>query len=162
MGRPRMTAMELELSGQDKFAPKRYENYNHSRGVIPCDVEIKPPRGISKRSKELWNTLVPDLLQMGVLSRTDFGELERLILLYDELQKIDAMIKECDKHKDIQSDKWVQRRAKLNGIMNTTQSNFTKVCASFGLHPTDRTRWPINEDNQKFKEEDPLDIIIGG
>ena len=121
MARPRDTARQLQLSGLAEHAPQRYSNYNMTEGIIPKDTIIKPPRGISKRSKDLWNTLVPDLLSMRVLSETDFGELERLILLYDELQKIEAMIKECDKNQDVTNDKWVIRRAKFNAQFNTEQ-----------------------------------------
>ena len=162
MARPRDTARQLQLSGLAEHAPQRYENYNMTEGIIPKDTIIKPPRGISKRSKDLWNTLVPDLLSMRVLSETDFGELERLILLYDELQKIEAMIKECDRHQDVTNDKWIIRRAKLNSMLNSTQSSFTKLCSNFGMHPVDRTRLPMNQEDSHFKEEDPLEVLLGG
>ena len=88
MARPRDTARQLELSGLAEHAPQRYSNYNMTEGIIPKDTIIKPPRGLSKKSKALWESLVPNLLSMRVLSETDFGELERLILLYDELLRL--------------------------------------------------------------------------
>ena len=47
-------------------------------------------------------------------------------------------------------------------MVDTNQNCIPKLCSNFGMHPVDRTRLPMNQEDSHFKEEDPLEVLLGG
>lgn len=149
----------LELSGMIKRQPSRYKDMNLSEGVPVEASAIIPPKGISAQAKKAWDTMVPPLLQMRMLSETDLIQLDNLIRTYDELLLIRKKIKEYDKDYSFDDPDYIKNRVKLSGWLNNTQTTYTKLSSLFGLTPVDRTRLPRLPEEEP-EAEDPLDLIL--
>lgn len=159
MSRPRGTASHLILSGQTERKPQKYSKYNLTEGVIPTDGTIVAPKGLSKTAKKAWNVTVPALLQMKSLSVTDFVQLENLFITYDELLTVRKAMADYDKEHTIAESDYIEKRKKLNTWFNNTQATFTTLASRFGMTPADRTRLPMDSEDDGNK--DPLEVIIG-
>ena len=158
MGQVRASAAQLKLSGLSTWNKSHYkENYNLTEGILP-QGDIIAPKSLSPTAKKAWNTTVPALLQMKALSVTDFVQLENLFMLYDELLKARKAIKEFDKTHSVVDDDYISKRRMLNAWLNQTQTTFTTLACRFGMTPSDRTRLPIEEDDDNSK--DPLEVLV--
>jgi P27 family predicted phage terminase small subunit len=157
MGASRLTGTQLKLSGLAEWNKSHYKSYNLTEGVVP-EGNIVAPKGLSATAKKAWNTTVPALMEMRSLSVTDFVQLENLFTIYDELLKARKAIKEFDKNHSLEEKGALNTRRSLNTWLNNTQQTFTSLASRFGMTPVDRTRLPIEEEEEDAK--DPLEVLV--
>ena len=161
MARPRATGQHIKLSGLLDKKQKYKTEYNLTEGIIPSEgTVIIAPKKLSKDAKRAWDVTVPALLEMKALSVTDFVQLEQMFVVYDELLTARKTIKEFDKSHSISEDDYIHKRKALNAWFNNTQQTFNSMASRFGMTPSDRTKLPNGETEEK--EQDPLEILTNG
>ena len=158
-GRPRGTPQHLEVSGLTKKRKKYYEERNNQQVATIEAVEIEPPKKYSKETKAAWNSIVPNLLSMGVLTELDLPSMQMMFDSYEEYVQAKKAITKFEKIHTLLEPDYVTKRKALNTWMINCQINFNKIAARFGLMPTERSRLPINSQEQE-EDEDPLEIIL--
>lgn len=154
----RYPARLAELNGTIKQNPQNFKNRYMGEGVIPKDGQLVAPKSLSATAKKAWNTTVSALLEIGVISVTDFVQLENLFLMYDELLKARKAIKDFDSQpENADQFKQIEMRRKLNARLVSTQSLFNSMARDFGMTPVDRTKLPKGSDDE---DADPLEVLI--
>jgi len=160
MSRPRSPAKHVELNGLAKHNKHVYEQRNNTDGIVPKDGSLVAPKGLSKTAKKAWDITVSSLLEMRVLSVTDFVQLENLFMVYDELLRARKALKDFDNTKPEEGEdpfKRIAARRKLSSWFLDAQSSFNILAGKFGMTPSERTNLPKG-DNDDTK--DPLDTLI--
>ena len=159
MGRPRSPYQHLELNGLTTKNKNHYEmlHYNPTEG-IPLEGIPVCPRGTTKRGKKFWNTTIPYLCQIGVLSYTDLAQMEALLFSYEALQKSIDDLRQWDSIEHTLDRDNILARKNLVTTYNISQTNFNTLASKFGMTPSDRTKLPIISYKEE-KEEDPLSML---
>lgn len=160
-GRPRATTQHLEVSGLLDRKKKCYaETRRETQLAVIKDVRIDPPKKYSQETKQAWMAIVPNLVDIGVLTEVDLPSMQMMFDCYEEYVQAKKAITKFEKIHSILEPDYVTKRKALNTWMVNSQINFNKIAARFGIMPTERSRLPINEGEGVSGEEDPLEIIL--
>lgn len=90
-----------------------------------------PPEGLGAEGKKMWESLVKNFDQIGMLSELDLGMLEKYCFLEDQFQHLRAKLE----------DEGYNESSQKNGIYSALSSILTHMCrigGKFGLTPADR------------------------
>jgi P27 family predicted phage terminase small subunit len=115
------------------------------------------PDWISAEAKSAWEQLIPQLEQMGVLTRIDGFALTVLCQTWAEWKKSSEFVAKHGVAYPIKDDEgnitYFQQFPQV-AIMHKTAATLDKYFASFGMDPAARSRITVNEPKQEEKAKD--------
>jgi P27 family predicted phage terminase small subunit len=162
-GRPaKPTALKL-LHGETRPSQVNYDEPK------PGQAAVEPPEDISMDALDVWNSLAPDLIRVGVLTAWDapnFREWCDAVVSAREAQH------ELDEDGEVISNPIIDRQGNLVGyrqiinpwwkVRREASSAMLALGARFGLTPADRARLSVGESNPKGKNaQDDSDLLSG-
>lgn len=150
MARPCKSAKVLtECSQTKEEINKRIETENLLRGD---DDNIVAPPYLSKKQADIFNFIVEELKNSGILGNLDTYILTTCVIAIDRLQKIESMINEdCQLLFD---------KSLLSAKDKYTKDLF-RCCNELSLSPQSRAKMANINLQAKEKEEDKLLQILG-
>lgn len=150
MARPCKSAKVLTDCSQTKEEiNKRIETENLLRGN---DDSIVAPSYLSKKQIDIFNFIVTELKNSGILGNLDTYILSTCVIAIDRLQKIESMINEdCQLLFD---------KSLLSAKEKYTKDLF-RCCNELSLSPQSRAKMANINLQAKEKEEDKLLQILG-
>lgn len=124
---------------------------------------VEAPAHLSERAKSLWNTLVPELVQIGVLTQIDVFAFTRYIEYLDEYMQAQDRLRDMKNAfllpmKNKRGDTYLAINPLLY-VKNHASNQLLKLEQQFGLTPASRSRIiAIAQGIGGFgDEEDPYD-----
>ena len=136
MGRPRKPSEQLMRSGQ--FRLDRHGDRQEPRAV----GEPVRLRGLDRYARQLWDHLVPKLVQLGVATDVDGPALQALCEWWSECRQA----RESTGH---------QYRRVI--MMATAWKQFSSIASRFGLTPAD---WANLRIQTQPETDDPFDAYL--
>ena len=160
-GKPRALPEKLALNGLDKLQRKRYEDRTKTADLPVTQVTaIECPKKYSKDTKKAWDSIVPGLLTLKVVSEIDLPSLGMMFDAYETYVKYRNREKDLQSSVDWDSERSVKILAKVASLRKAAFEDFVKMSSRFGITPVERTRLVFEMEEKKAK--DPLDLIVGG
>jgi P27 family predicted phage terminase small subunit len=135
---PKPTALKL-LEGNPSHRPL---NLNEPRPLVG---EPTIPAHLNKDARKEWRRLVPILLQMGVLTVADGGQLGNLCVVYSTMSRAQAQLDKSGLLMKTTAG-YVQTNPLLK-VVATQMAPIGSISREFGLSPASRTRIHAQADN---------------
>lgn len=129
--RPKPTALKI-LEGNPGHRPLN----QHEPQATPGEPVM--PKGMSKEAKREWKRVVPQLLDMGVLSVIDASALEAYCEAYAEFKQADKLIQ--TEGLVYTTAGGLKKRHPAVAIRADAQKRMKAFLCEFGMSPSSRTR----------------------
>jgi P27 family predicted phage terminase small subunit len=132
--------------------PEREPEYSKPRN------ETKPPVWLNKWAKEYWKEHIHELIIKGVMSNQDLPLYEILAQTYGEMREYHYLILHDASGKQRTKEEYVEERnynmSRMPELVyyNKSQDDYAKLCAKFGISPSDRGKVDLG----KKDTSDPL------
>ena len=159
MGRQKQPKEKAELTGSAVRNPARYNGRGSSKTSVK--IHAKKPKFRNEATGFAWDSIVPSLEALKILTVQDVPTLHEMFDVHDTLQDVKCqLIKFNVKHgiDTINGDKeLIGMQSKLVAQMNNLNGTWIKYCARFGITPTDRNSLSLPDTG----EDDPLAVVLG-
>jgi P27 family predicted phage terminase small subunit len=128
----------------------------HVEGVPSC------PRWLDNLAKAEWMRIVPELAEVGMLSKVDRAALSGYCECYSRWRRAEEAIADSFTYEYMDSQTFKLKRVKKPEVQIAIDSlnQVRAFCAEFGLTPSARVR--VNPVERKKRVEDTLEDIISG
>lgn len=148
-----------ELNGMTSEHPKRYKSRGSSKTSVK--VHAKKPEFRHEETGFAWDSIVPMLENLKLLTPQYIPSLHEMFDVYDTLQDVKdqrlAFIEEWG-IKAINKDKELMgMSSKLIAQFNNLNATWIKYCARFGLSPSEANSITLPD----VGEDDPLSVVLG-
>lgn len=107
--------------------------------------KLKPPRGMSKKRKDIFDFVLSELAETNMLGNLDIFVLEKLCISVDMLKDIDAMIDENNDY---------IMNAGIRNAREMYSRDFFRCCNELCMSPQSRAKFSISSD----KSDEPKSI----
>jgi P27 family predicted phage terminase small subunit len=134
-GRPSKSLDEHKLAGT--YRPGRHGN--DSQSWEPTG-EPSPPYELTEDAAELWEQLVPVLVQRGVATAVDSAELAAMCTFWRRFRQASRALDELTDCGDLKACRLLRQA-------NIAFKAFSAIAAKFGLNPSDRSRLRLSPAN---------------
>lgn len=144
-----------------KLKKKELEKFNNSDGVLLEGIPL-PPEGLTRRQKKFWNSQVPVMYRMKMLSETDMPQLLNLVEAYEVLETCKDNIKTIQKdYKKDFGEEYLKMYGKASSLYFQASQNYNKLASLFGMTPVDRRYLPtqIGTDILPSEGANPLELL---
>ena len=151
MARPTKSAKVLHQCSQTKAElQKRIETEDKLRGKTD---RIKPDAYLTKKQKDIFNNIVNELNNAGILGNLDVYLLNQMSITIDRLQELEKII-----NKDIT----MSFNPDIIRSRNSYSKDFQRLCNELSLSPQSRAKFG-NINLQKEQEQgDPVLKLLKG
>lgn len=159
MARNKQPTALAEFTGATARNPKRYAGRSSCKGV---QLQISKPAFINSETSSAWDSIVPGLEALGVISIVDVPSLLAMFDHYEKYANVRKLLTEfdaeyCRKLETFTDMQLVNQRKSMASQLSLHWNDFSKIASRFGLTPSDREKISITEQ----KDADPLDIVLG-
>jgi len=159
MGRMKQPKEKADLVGASVRNPARYKGRGSSKTSIK--VHAIKPEFRNKETGFAWDSIVPSLENLKVLTVQDIPTLHEMFDIHDILQDTKKQLVDFNAahgNDETNSDKEVMgMQSKLIAMINNLNGTWIKYCARFGITPTDRNSLTLTDEG----ETDPLAVVLG-
>lgn len=125
---------------------------NESGPIATLGAPDKPP--LSAIASQEWDDIVPQLMQMGVLTQVDGKALAAYCSTYEQWQQAEKMIK---KYGLVTQSMGQLRKNPAVGIKSDALKLMKSFLIEFGLTPSSRSKLHLEP---QAKEDDPVDALL--
>lgn len=157
-GHPRATNQHVALTGTDYYNKYQVQRNYKQVATISKDTSLRCPKQYSKDTKKAWKAIVPNLILMGSLTEQDLPSLSMMFDAYEDYYQTREDYLTFIQASNSFDKQSMDTRRRLFTTMNDARDQFNRLAARFGCMPTERSRLPIN----KEEDEDPLAVILEG
>lgn len=118
------------------------------------------PRWLGHEAKAEWRRIVPELMQLGLLTKIDRSALAAYCGAYEMWYEAKKSLDEAGTLVQVTESGYVAPRPEV-GIINSALKTMKAFLAEFGMSPASRTR--VNAESSPTKTEDPwAEFATGG
>ena len=154
-GRPRKPTMTKVLQGtfRKDRQPEREPEYERPSN------RVKPPVYLNKWAKEYWKDHVQELVDTGVMTDQDIPLYTMLSESYGEWRMYHEMVMHNPDGTDRTLDEYFNERNYFMSKMpewisyNNSYDRYAKLCAKFGLSPSDRGKIDLGAKKEEEMSE---------
>jgi len=144
--KPKPTVLKL-LDGNPGMRPLNDREPKAAQGVPAM------PDGLDEEAQAEWNRIVPELKEMGVLSRADRAALTGYCTAWSRWQKAEAQVKKFGEI--VKSpDKGFPMKSPYLTIADQALETMRKFLVEFGLTPSSRSRIRLPASGEALDEFD--------
>jgi phage terminase small subunit len=159
MARTKQPKELAELNGATGKNPQRYKTRGSSK---PCTkVHATKPKFRNNETGWAWDSIVPALENLKILTLQDLPTLNEMFKVYDNLIDSEAQLQRFMESHDIDevnNDKvLISNQRKIQDSIVNYHNVWIKFSARFGLTPSDRNNIAIPDSG----EDDPLAVVLG-
>lgn len=148
-----------ELTGMTQQHPKRYKGRSSSKSCTK--VHVTKPKFRNDETGWAWDSIVPALENLKVLTLQDLPSLNQMFKVYDMMVDSENQLQTFNgSHEinEVNDDKnLLNNQKKILDVITNLNGTWIKYCARFGVTPSDRNNISIPESG----EDDPLAVVLG-
>lgn len=150
MARPCKSAKVLTDYSQTK---EEIEFRIQAEETLKGNSELKPPAYLNEKQTALFNFIISELENAGILCGLDTYMLETCVIAIDRLQEIESMIND---------DFGLIKNASLMSAKDKYTKDLYRCCNELSLSPQSRAKLANINLQAKQNEEDPLVKLLAG